>query len=207
MRDISCGRTKKGEEIFSSERFCWVLFGGRRPQELTPLNANPLTALSKLIQRTLPQYSEVVTRYPVVDLLRDSNRIADGAYVRAVWAYSAALGKDTFPDGVYEWPPPQDSAASSSAVLRAAQGGNAASSSSSAAPHHHATSSTRACGQQRSQDKRTLDKSTIRRRCSEIWRSLPSSVAAASAGHPPVPPPVPPPTSTPAPAALNTNAG
>ena len=86
LRDISCGR---GQKVCSSEAFAFVLFEGRRPQEFNPQNADPVVALNKLTAKVLPRYSQVVKRYPVEDLLRDSNLIADGAFLRAVWAYSS----------------------------------------------------------------------------------------------------------------------
>ena len=46
----------------------------------------------------------MVARWPASDLLRDSGHIADLAFMRGVWVYTAIVGKDAFPRGLNEWP-------------------------------------------------------------------------------------------------------
>ena len=105
FRYITRGTRPNNKHVFSSERFMWVLYQNRRPQELHDASAEPSWALRQVIEKTLPLYSVVLPRFPPLDLLQDSAWVADLAYVRAVWAYSSVLGKRVFPHGLHAWPP------------------------------------------------------------------------------------------------------
>jgi len=104
LRDITVGKRPLGQHIFCSERFSWVLYKDRRPQEIRDVHANPKEALTNVMEATLPLYDVVLPRYPAADHLQDAEGIADLAYVRAVWAYSYMLGREIFPWGLHEWP-------------------------------------------------------------------------------------------------------
>ena len=90
--------------MYCSERFSWVLYNNKRPQDLPSSLSEPAHALNRLIEKTLPMYKYFLN-LPAQDLLQDSAWVADLAYVRAVWAYSSITGKDVFPYGLHTWPP------------------------------------------------------------------------------------------------------
>ena len=60
--------------------------------------------LDELLKSCLPSYDTICRWYPASDLLRDSNNVADLAFVRGVWVYSATVGRAAFPRGLYAWP-------------------------------------------------------------------------------------------------------
>ena len=73
----------------------------KRQQDLHPTHASPVYALTQVSGNTLPEDEAIVPKRPPSDLLRDSQGVANLAYVRAAWAYSQACGEETFPEGLH----------------------------------------------------------------------------------------------------------
>jgi hypothetical protein len=92
-------------KIYASENFSWILCREKKPQELSTTHGSVVSLLAKTLERCLPSYSQVARRWSSQDLLRDSNSIADLAFVRGVWVYSQILGLEKFPEGIFSWPP------------------------------------------------------------------------------------------------------
>ena len=172
--------------MVSSQEFAEVIFRGNRPQEMTPHNADPQVLLKVLINRLLPRYNDVAGRYPVDDLLRDSNQVADGAFVRAVFAYSATLGLDHFPCGLHTWPPTSiplnrmpPVANSGTSVFSSSAGSSTATSAPSSSTGTSASSSSVRVPSKALRPAQKQDR--IRR----IWQALPSSAMALAASKAP----------------------
>ena len=92
-------------KVYASENFSWILLNEKRPQELSTTHGSVVSAFAKVLERCLPSYSKLARRWPAQDLLKDSNAIADLAFVRGVWVYSQLLGPEKFPEGIFSWPP------------------------------------------------------------------------------------------------------
>ena len=94
-------RTSKEPKVYASERFSCVLFNGKRPQDLPKHDGYPHPALERLLDARLPGWKGGTTRrWSAAGLLADCGNIADAAFLRAVYLYSAMLGPHLFPDGI-----------------------------------------------------------------------------------------------------------
>ena len=85
--------------------FEWVLFGEAWAREKrSPAAA---LALAKLIDRILPNRSQMYSRrYTFAMLLEANEFVATKAFVHAIILMSKWLGEARLPLGVHYWPPP-----------------------------------------------------------------------------------------------------
>ncbi len=54
LRSIVPAGRGKSSQVYASERFSWVLFNNKRPQEVRPTEKDPVFVLHRVIERTFP---------------------------------------------------------------------------------------------------------------------------------------------------------
>jgi hypothetical protein len=114
LRMILPQRAGKEALVYASETFTWELFAGKRPQDLPPLVAHPVHRLKLMFNACLPGWEQLLPRrWTIGNLLGLSDHVADHAFLRGVWAYSRIIGKEHFPEGLWQWPPKAWDASSS----------------------------------------------------------------------------------------------
>ena len=91
----------KQEVLFASPDFCWVLFGRSQSKQ-----DDPKHAFRKLVERLMPEYFAVFNaRYGVDNLIVESFRVLDLAFVVANWRYTQVIGPTMYRMGLSSWPP------------------------------------------------------------------------------------------------------
>ena len=111
---VHCHRTSQQPKIYASERFSWELFNHRRPQDMRPVDCDPVCRLRWLLQDCCPGYrglfetSDLVTkhksrRWPSSALMQQSGNVADLAFLRGVWLYTSVMTPMHFPHGLHSW--------------------------------------------------------------------------------------------------------
>ncbi len=101
LREISVYRTPGEPRVHASERLAWILFDGKRPQDMPRSQTCPAKALERVLVRALPGWTGGMSvRWSAKFLLADCGNVADAAFLRGVYLYSAMLGKVAFPEGL-----------------------------------------------------------------------------------------------------------
>ena len=102
LRMISVHRNPAEPRVYASEEFSWELYDGKSPGQVRKEIGAPPTALLTLLNKRCPGFADLFRyRMSAMDFLSAAGQIADAAFLKAVWAYSAVLRRRNFPEGLF----------------------------------------------------------------------------------------------------------
>ena len=99
---------KKPPAEWSSHNFILQVYNGPIAEAKSP---DLKTNLRHFVNTLLPGYHKFLgAGFNVDQLMSHNGRVADLCFLEAVWRYTRCVGLDSFPCGLYTWPPVDDEA-------------------------------------------------------------------------------------------------